>query len=62
MTVPFCKDHTDCIHRISRLEQEDKLQWKKISSMDTKLNLILGGIIVSPFIVSLITLLIKVKI
>lgn len=57
MPTEFCKDHSDCLSRINRLEKNDSVQWKKLDAISTKLNLIIGGIILSPFIVALITLL-----
>ena len=57
----FCNDHTNCVGRIERLERESEHQWKKLDSMATKMNLILGGIIISPFIVAVLTLIIKTK-
>jgi hypothetical protein len=57
-----CVDHQRCEDRVVRLEESDKTQWDKIDSITTRLNLILGGVIISPFIIAVITLLIKVKI
>ena len=53
----YCGDHTDCVGRIGRLEKTTDDQWQKLEQISTKLNLIIGGIIISPFIVSLIMLL-----
>jgi len=57
----YCDEHKDCVGRISRLERDTQCQWSKMDKIATKLNIILGGIIISPFIVALITLLIKSK-
>ena len=59
--VDYCDEHSKCDNRISRLEKDSLAQWEKLDNITTKLNLILGGIIISPFIVALITLLIKTK-
>jgi len=65
-----CSEHKSVIERLKRMEKElekhkektslelDK-QREKDDSMAMKLNLIFGGIIISPFIVALLTLLIK---
>ena len=53
----FCSDHTSCMERLKRLEETQDKQWKVITGILTKLNLILGGIIISPFIVSVLVLL-----
>lgn len=61
MPSDFCDDHARCDERISRLEKNDEYQWKRLNSISSKLNLILGGIMISPFIVALITLLVRTK-
>jgi len=50
----ICKQHTGFEARIANTEKENKDQWEKMSTMDTKinsiftrLNLILGGIVVA---------------
>jgi len=45
------------MERLKRLEETQDKQWKVITGILTKLNLILGGIIISPFIVSVLVLL-----
>jgi len=57
----YCDDHTNCKGKITRLEKDSAHQWKKLDLMATKLNFILGGIILSPFIVAVLTLIIKNK-
>jgi len=61
MEKDFCIDHSDCTGRIKRLEKEQINQWKKLDDIATKLNLVLGGIIISPFIVTVLILLIKAQ-
>lgn len=53
-----CKEHSGCITNIESLLLSDKDQWKAINHVRTKLNMILGAVIVSPFIVTILTLLI----
>ena len=54
--VSKIKDHTP---RIISLEKRINIHDKHLDNISTKLNLIIGGIILSPFLVALITLLIK---
>lgn len=56
-----CLSHKSIVERLDRVEKDLEKQQEKDESMATKLNLILGGIFISPFIVALLTLLIKTK-
>ncbi|MCP3684319.1 MAG: hypothetical protein GY861_16700 [bacterium] len=47
--------------RIKKVEEENEVQNKKIEQILAKLNLILGGVAITPFILSLIALFIKYK-
>ena len=49
------------IYRIERLEERMEKHDEKLDKIFAKLNLILGGIIISPFIVALLGLLMKVR-
>ncbi len=55
----YCDDHTNCKTQLKRLEADAIHQWKKLDAMSVKLNLILGGIIISPFLVSVLLFLAK---
>jgi len=55
----LCKDHESHVIRIQKLESAVAEQWEKLDAIAAKLNLILGGIIISPFVIALITLLIN---
>ena len=57
----FCEDHGSCETRITHLECRLGKHDKKIDTINTKLNFIIGGVIVSPFIVAVLTLLTKFK-
>jgi hypothetical protein len=57
---PHCANHNDLLGRVRRMEKRQDVGERKFDSLATKLNLILGGIIISPFIVTVLTLLIKV--
>ena len=52
-----CKEHSGCMARIESLEKVDGTQWKVISSNDRKLNMILGAVLIGPFVVALLTFL-----
>lgn len=61
----ICKEHSGCIARIENLEKESAEQWKglemtskRIDSMLTKINVILGGVVVACIMLA-INLLIK---
>lgn len=56
----YCSEHKSFEERIIRLERDGEKRDLKEEANSTKLNLILGGIIISPFVVALITLLIKI--
>lgn len=60
--MTHCPNHVDLLERIKRVEENDRRTNQRIDPIVTKLNLILGGIVISPFIVALLTLLIKVKV
>lgn len=55
----FCNEHSNCSGRIERLEQGQSHQWKKLDNISTKLNIILGGILIAPFLISVFMLLMK---
>ena len=57
----YCDEHKEYNSRIKRLEQNDLNHDALIKEITMKLNLILGGIILSPFLVTVFLLLIKYK-
>ena len=54
-----CSDHGVCENRLKVLETITEHHQNIIDSIRMKLNLILGGIILSPFIVAALTMLHK---
>ena len=54
-----CSDHGVCENRLETLETLTQHHQDIIDSIRMKLNLILGGIILSPFIVAALTMLHK---
>lgn len=61
MSDDVCSCHSGMKTKVESLEKQSDQQWKKIGNLDTKLNLILGGVLLSPFIVAALTLLIRAK-
>ena len=59
--MTYCDEHKEYNSRIKRLEQNDNNHDALIKEITMKLNLILGGIILSPFLVTVFILLIKYK-
>jgi len=57
----MCDQHSGHEGRIQSLEKDRNIQGKKQDDMATKLNLILGAVILSPFLVAVFTLLMKTK-
>jgi len=55
----FCPDHTKHCSEIEDIKKEYCQQDKRIFAIEKKLNQILGGVILSPFLVALIMLLLK---
>ncbi len=45
-----CKEHSGCTGDIETLKESDKSQWRAITRIDTKLNMIIGAILLSPFL------------
>lgn len=57
----FCSCHSGVKVQIKDHETMLETHDKKISTIETKLNLILGGVFLSPFLVAAFMLLIKSK-
>ncbi len=58
-TCGTCKEHSGVVAEIEYIKEDVVKQGKDISRMDTKLNMIIGAIILSPFIWSVLTGLLK---
>lgn len=54
-----CADHSGCRADLDNLKEETVRQASAIERMDAKLNMIIGAIILSPFLWSLLTGLMK---
>ena len=64
-TEEICHEHSGCLARITSLEKENTQQWEKMSGMGkeikgimTRLNVVLGAIIVA-IVTGVVNLLIK---
>ena len=57
----YCDEHKQTRSDMLRVEHRIDIYDTLIEQISRKLNLILGGIIISPFIVALLTLLTKKK-
>ena len=42
-----CKEHSGCMARIENIEKDSELMAKKVDKIFNRINLILGGIVVS---------------
>ena len=54
-----CHNHSGILNRIIQLEKEFLMESNRVDRIATKLNQILGGVLISPFLVALIMLLLK---
>ena len=61
-----CNEHTGCLARIDGLEKSDERQWtvigaqdKRMNSIMTRLNVILGGIVVAVLLLLINVVVIK---
>lgn len=52
----LCDQHANHEGRMDRMEKDIGNQYHKMDEMATKLNLILGAVILSPFLVAVFTL------
>jgi len=53
-----CTEHSGCIARIKTLEEQTHSQWDKLDSIFTRLNVILGSVVIAC-IMLVINILIK---
>lgn len=67
MSEELCHEHSGCIRDIENLKNESKDQWKaigdirmRIDGIMTRLNALLGGIVVA-IIIALINLALRIK-
>lgn len=67
MTDDTCKDHTGCLRDIVNLEKENTAQWASIRCLDlkynnilTRLNTILGGVVVACVLLAINILVTKI--
>ena len=54
-----CNQHSGCLADINNLKEETGRQGTVIEKMDAKLNMIIGAIILSPFLWSMLSAFIK---
>lgn len=59
--MTFCEEHSHHEGRLDRMERDMESHRKKMDQMSTKLNLILGAVLLSPFLVTAFTLLLRAK-
>ncbi len=61
MTISMCDQHSGHEGRICSLEKDRRIHGTKLDDVSKKLNMVLGAVVLSPFLVALLVLLLKTK-